>query len=203
VLYSCKKKANELVVRGKIFDPNTNAYVEGAKVKLLASKVESGIYNSNYTEVSSVLTDSDGNFSFDFTEAKVAGYRITVTKDRYFGYSEDINSDQIVSGTAFSPTYSIYPEGYVKLEIENFVSYDSLDNVTYSFTSGYTECDGCCDNTLFHGAGAAFHDTLICLTRGNQNVSVAWNVTKHNITTLHSDTFYCNAFDTVYYKINY
>lgn len=203
LLCSCKKKQHELVMQGRVYDPNTNAYVEGATVVLSASGIESGIFNSNYAEVATATTDASGNFTFNFTEDKVAGYRINVSKNRYFGYTEDINSDEIVSGTPYTPVYNIYPEGFVKLEVENFIAFDSSDHIIYSFSSGYAGCEGCCDNTLLHGYGSDFHDTLICMTHGNQQIGVTWSVTKNNLTTLHNGTFYCNAFDTVYYKINY
>ena len=83
-LSSCAKKERSIKVSGNIYDPALNQVVAGATVKLKAAKIESGVYNSNYTEVEKVTTDASGDFAMEVLVQKVSGYRFVVEKDDYF-----------------------------------------------------------------------------------------------------------------------
>lgn len=205
VVISCKKDDKNIIkVEGKIYDPNTKEYVEGAKVVLAASKLSSGgIFSSGYENIVTMTTDASGTFACEFKEDKYAGYRITITKDHYFGYTKDLTTSEIVAGTTFSPTYSIYPECFIRMEIHNEYPESSNDHVSYSFTSGYSTCSDCCDNTVYHGSGMTYADTIFCKTYGNQDVTLSYNVTKSGSTILHKITHFCPAFDTTNFMVAY
>ncbi len=202
---SCKKDSKNIIrVEGKVHDPNTNEYVAGANVVLAASKLTSGgIFSSGYEDIATMTTDASGSFSCEFKEEKFSGYRITISKDHYFGYSEDLTTSDLVAGNTFSPTYSIYPECFINMQVRNLIPEDTNDHISYSFSSGWISCYECCDNTLFHGYGLYYSDTIICRTYGNQNVTVTYNVTKGGNTLLHTLNHYCNAFDTTKFIISY
>ncbi|HNW71093.1 MAG TPA: hypothetical protein PKI01_11865 [Bacteroidales bacterium] len=205
LLISCDKdKKNSIHIEGKIFDPNTSEYVEDAEVIIAASKLSSGgIFSSGYEDIASTSTDANGTFIFDFSEDKFAGYQIRVSKPDYFGLIKDIPTSDIQAGITFSPTYNIYPIGYINLKIRNVMPYDTNDLVSYSYTSGYLSGYDCCDNTLIQGHGLFFADTVFCKTHGNQNVAVTYNVTKNGTTHIYTQTKYCSAFDTTYFIIDY
>jgi len=202
---SCDKdKKNSIHVEGKIYDPNTSEYVEGAEVIIAASKLSSGgIFSSGYEDIASTATDANGTFVFDFTEDKFAGYQIRVSKPLYFSLIKDIPTADIQPGITFSPTYNMYPVGYINLKIRNAIPSDTNDFVSYSFTSGYLSGYNCCDNTLLQGHGIFFADTVFCKTYGNQNVTVTYNVSKNGTTHVYTQTKYCSAFDTTYFIIDY
>jgi hypothetical protein len=185
-------------------DPNTNVNVEGVSVVLSGSKLSSGgIFSSGYADIVSMTTDASGAFSCQFKEDKYAGYRITISKDHYFGYTQDLTTSDLVAGNTFSPTYSIYPECFIRMEVRNIIPFDSNDHILFGFTTGSVSCYECCDNTLYHGYGMNYEDNIICKTHGNQNVTLTYNVTKQGITTLHTITHYCAAFDTTKFNVNY
>lgn len=202
---SCDKdNKNSIHVEGKIYDPNTSVYVGGAEVIIAASKLSSGgIFSSGYEDIASSVTDANGTFVFDFTEDKFAGYQIRVSKPQYFSLIKDIPTTDIQPGITFSPTFNMYPIGYINLKIRNALPYDTNDFVTYSFTSGYLGGSDCCNNTIIQGHGIFFADTLFCKTYGNQNVTVTYNVSKNGTTHVYTQTKYCSAFDTTNFIIDY
>lgn len=202
---SCKKDDKNIIkIAGKVLDPNTNAYVSGAKVFLYASKLQSGgIFSSGYEEISVMTTDLEGNFVTEFKEEKFSGYKIYISKQNFFSFSKELTTEDIVPGTVFSPVFNLYPECYIKLMIKNIAPADSNDHVIYWFSSGWNACYECCDNTYYHGYGMNFSDTIHCKTYGNQNVTVTYNVTKTGNTTINTMTHFCPAFDTTEFGIYY
>jgi len=202
---SCDKdKKNSIHVEGKIYDPNTVSYVEGAEVIIAASKLSSGgIFSSGYEDIATTTTDANGTFIFDFMEDKFAGYQIRVAKSQYFSFIKDVSTSEIQPGITFSPTYNIYPVGYISLKIRNALPYDTNDFVSYSFTSGYLNGYDCCGNTISQGHGLFFADTVFCKTHGNQDVTLTYNVTKDGSTHIYTQTLYCSALDTTYFNIDY
>jgi len=205
IFISCKKDSKNLItVSGKIIDPNTNVSIEGARVVLSGNKLSSGgIYSSGYTEIASMMTDASGAFSCNFKEDKYSGYRITVSKDRYFGYTVDLTTDDLLPGNTFSPVYSIYPECFIRVEVQNVMPQNSNDHISYSFTSGAVSCYECCDNSMYNGYGMDYTQTFICKTHGNQNVVLSYNVTKGVTTMLYTINHYCPAYDTTAFIVNY
>jgi hypothetical protein len=201
---SCKKDKNIIRIEGKIFDPNTNEYVSGANVVLAASKLSSGgIFSSGYEDIVTMTTDASGIFTCEFKEEKFSGYQITISKDHYFGLIKELTTSDIVAGNTFSPTYSIFPECFIRMEVRNIVPVDTNDRIYYSFTGGWVSCYECCDNTLHQGSGMYYSDTTLCRTYGNQNVTLSYNVTKSGTTILHTITHYCSAFDTTNFIVSY
>jgi hypothetical protein len=205
ICISCRKDSKNIIrVEGKVHDPNTNVYVGGANVVLSASKLSSGgIFSSGYEDIASMTTDASGNFSTEFKEDKYSGYRIIITKDHYFGYTIELKTSDLAGGSTFSPTYSIYPECFIRMDVKNIAPEDTNDHVSYQFSSGWVSCNECCDNNLYHGHGPYYSDTIICRTYGNQNVTVSYNVTKSGMTKLYTLTHYCNAFDTTKFIVSY
>jgi len=203
-LESCDKDKNIIHIEGKVYDPNTAAYVGDAQVTIAASKLSSGgIFSAGYADIGTTVTDANGNFIFDFEEEKFGGFQMRVEKNNYFSTFKEIAATEIVAGTTYSPTITIFPVCFIDLKIRNAMPYDTNDLVFYSFTSGFLNGSECCGNTITYGHGLYYADTVICKTHGNQNVTLSYNVRKEGITTLHTQTLYCTAFDTTHFIIDY
>ncbi len=203
-LVACKKDKNTIHIEGKVYDPNTAAYVSDARVTIAASKLSSGgIFSAGYADIATAVSDAGGNFVFTFEEEKFGGFQIRVEKENYFSTFKEISTSEIVAGTTYTPTLNILPVCFIDLKIRNAAPYDTNDLVFYSFTSGFLNGSGCCGNTITYGHGLYYADTVLCKTHGNQNVTLSYNVRKEGITTLHTKTLYCTAFDTTYFVIDY
>jgi hypothetical protein len=200
----CKKKQNKISIRGYLFDPKQNISVAGALVTISSSKISSGVYNSNYQDIATTTTDASGNFSFDFTEAATSGYRFYIRKDKYFDYTVDVSADDITHEQAYTPTFNLYPEAYLKLEVKNTTPYDSADFISFRMTTGFLECYQCCTNTIFKGYGETYDTIMKCKTYGSSTVTLNWTVTKNALPPInHNQNVYCTPYDTTFYQISY
>jgi hypothetical protein len=200
---SCKKDEKKVTFSGTIVDFYTDTPISGAQITLASKKIESGVYNSNFQDITTIISDGNGQFSIDSKYEAVVAYRIYVKKDKYFDNSTEINSNSVSEGTNYNANYSIAPEAYIKLHIKNITPYDSLDVISYSYKNLQPGCIDCCNNTVFQGVGKFFETTIKCKTFGNKNNKVEWNVTKNGFTILHSQDVFCTPLDTTNFEILY
>jgi hypothetical protein len=200
---SCKKNKNTITINGKIYDPNAGTYISGASITISSSKVSSGFYNSNYTDIATTTTDANGAFTFEFEQEKSAGYRFYITKDNYFDNTIDIPDADIQPENVYAPTFEFYPEGYLKLHVKNSSPYNADDYIGYYYDITNINCVDCCTNTVFKGYGKTYDTTYTCKAYGNNNVQVNWHVTKFGMDVAYADTIFCAPFDTTFFEILY
>lgn len=201
--YSCKKDKNKITINGAVYDPDIKTYVSNAHVTISSIRISSGVYNSNYTDIATTITDGSGNFSFEFDKEKSAAYRFYIFKDNYFDNTIDIPDADIVPGTPYAPVFNIHPKAYLKLHVKNSAPWDSDDFIAYFYTSGYLSCYECCSNIMHKGYGQFYDTTSKCKTYGSQNVTINWHVTKMGIDIVYADTVFCTPFDTTFHEILY
>jgi len=183
-------------------DSNQQIAVANAEVTFWASRIQNGTYNPNYTALLTTYSDASGNYSFQITKEKDAGYRITVNKAKYFGLTTDISVEGLPSGT-HNLSYSIYPEAYFKLIVKNYSFIDNSDFISYWFSNTQPNGINCCDNTPVNFTGQFYEDTVKCRTYGGQTMTVKWVVRKAGSTTPFESSVYCTPFDTTVFKLNY
>lgn len=200
---SCKKHKNIITINGHIYDPYSGLYVSSADVTISSCTINSGFYNSNYTDIATTSTDANGAFSFEFEQEKSSGYRFYIYKDHYFDNTIDIPESNIQPENIYAPTFEIYPSAYIKLHVKNNSPYDDNDFIAYSYDVGNAGCIDCCTNTVLKGYGKTYDSTYKCKTFGSKDVLINWHVTKWSIDMAYSDTVYCTPFDTTYYEILY
>jgi len=201
--FSCNKDDNKtLTVSGRITDANQQIAVADAEVSFWASRLQNGTYNPNLTNLLTVNTDANGNYSFTVTKEKDALYRITVSKSKYFGLSNDINVDDLAAGSHIL-NYSILPEAFIKLHVKNVNFYDNSDFIGYSFASQQPVGINCCNNQPTIGLGFAYENTLFCKTFGAQKIKIEWTVKKNQINSVHDTMIYCVPFDTTKFDLIY
>ncbi len=203
-LYSCRKnKAQEIVIYGNVYDPNTNMAVSNATVRLMVTSFSGSIYTSGYSDLIVTTTDESGNFVMEFLSQQTDNYKIRISAFGYFMESYIEDAELINNAASHSLQYNLYPEAYIRLFVRNTNPFDSLDMISYYYTSALPACNDCCNNTVFKGFGENFTDTILCRLYGNQDVELQWNVTKNNQTTIQTEQIYCPASDTTEYTILY
>lgn len=201
--YSCKKDKNKIEINGRVYDPNSGTYLANATVTISSSRISSGFYNSNYSDITSAVTDANGNFTLEFEREKSSGYRFFIRKDKYFDVITDVPDADIVPGTIYTPTFELLPEGFIRLHVKNNQPWNSADFVAFSYNSGNISCYQCCNSVINKGYGMTFDTTTFCKTSGNHNVIINWHYTKMGTDVAFSDTIFCPQFDTAYYEILY
>lgn len=200
---SCKKNKNIINISGHIYDPYINTYVSGAHITVSSSKVSSGFYNSNFTDIATTTTDANGLFQFEFEQEKSSAYRFHLNLDNYFDRTIDVPEADIQPENVYSPTFDLYPIGYLKLHVKNATPYDTSDFIAYSYDIDNINCVDCCSNTTIKGYGKTYDVTSKCKTYGSKNVAINWHVTKFGIDVAYSDSIFCVPFDTTYFEILY
>ena len=202
-LSSCAKKERSIKVSGNIYDPALNQAVAGATVKLKAAKIESGVYNSNYTEIEKVTTDASGNFTMDITVQKVSGYRFVVEKDDYFELEEDVNTDDFEKNNNYTANFQIYPKASIRLTVKNTSPQGMDDEIKYRYTNIEGSCKTCCNNNTITGTGPTYSADNECDVRGEKWIYINWVVTKNGNQHLFSDSIHVEAFKKSTYNIDY
>lgn len=203
---TCKKDNTfKVTLSGNVFAPNQNQGVANATVVLSASLITSGTYNSNYNQVGSTFTDGSGNYSFATSiDGKPVGLRVAVVKQGYFSNSVDLSPTLFENGNSYTQNFNIYSEGFLTLNVNNVSPNDSTDRITYYYTTqSPLFCSQCCSDNQITGAGTSYHSTTTCKTFGDQWTKIVWTVIKFGNMNLHTDSVFCNAFDTAQYTINY
>ena len=202
-MWACKKEQAKIIFKGTVNDPNLHQPVANARVTLSSSSVSNGFYNPNYNDIATTTTLSDGSFSFEFDKQKSAGYRVYISKDNYFDNTIDIPESDITAGSAYTPTYALYPAGFITLHVKNVSPFDTTDMIAYSFSSVQTSCFQCCSNATVKGYGTHYETTSSCRTYGANYVRINWHVFKFGSDVSYSDSVYCTPFDTTYYQLLY
>mgnify|MGYP000973390758 CR=1 FL=1 len=204
IFTSCRKDNNEVFhLSGTITDSKSGNGIEGAEIIFWSSKIQSGVFNSNYETIAVLTTDYKGSYSVDIKNEKVIGYKVSISKFNYFSYEEDISAESFLPDKSYVLNYSINPAGYIKLRAVNTNPYDSNDFISYRFISGYMNCMYCCNNVANKGYGENFDSTFVCKTIGGSKPVISWNVIKNGQSVINSAEINCPVFDTVYFVISY
>jgi hypothetical protein len=200
---ACKKHKNVITINGQVYDPYISTYLSGANVTISSSKLSSGFFNSNYTDIATTTTDANGSFSFEFDQEKSAGYRFYIAKENYFDLTVDVPDADIQPENIYTTTFNLYPAAYLKLHVKNTNPHDSTDLIAYSYNIDNISCAECCSNTITKGYGKTYDVTSKCKTYGSRDVQINWHVDKWNLDVAYSDTVFCAPFDTTFFEILY
>jgi hypothetical protein len=203
VLTSCKKNKDEIEISGRVFDSSNNQYLADAKVKLGGNGVQSGVYTPGFTDIASVQTDANGNFSFTVKKDKSDSFRLTVSKDQYFPQVFEFSSAVFSQSSTFTKDIEMPATGTLQVRIRNAYPDDYDDKIVFYFSNSDLVCLECCTNTHRTGNGPTFDTTITCKFYGNSNIVLLRSVTKNQQTNVYFDSLYCPSFSTAEYEILY
>ncbi len=203
LFYSCKKDEDKIIISGKVIDPNQNISVQNVKVELLAQKIESGTWSTNYSLLETDNTVNEGEFYFSIAPIKVSNYRLTFAKENYFNLSVEISPDEVTKNEAYHKTYNVYSEAYLKVHIKNVLPGSPEDYMFYQIKNGTLDCYNCCSDTISEFDGNNVDVTTVCKTYGHQYILIEWNVKENTSLHHYSENVFCNAFDTTSFDIFY
>jgi hypothetical protein len=202
-LGACKKDVKTYSIAGAVSDPQLHSKVSSAKVSLKASKVQSGVYNPNYVEIDSYTTSSDGKFSFSVKHDNVSGYRIDITKNKYFDASIDLKTENVQNNGLTNISLDLIPIGEITLIVKNTTPQTADDNIKFRFSNVAVQGKDCWTNSATEGIGPSYNLTKTGKVSGNKEMYLEWIVTKKGNQHIYKDTIWSEAFKTVTYHINY
>lgn len=193
-LGACKKKDITYTVEGTITDATFGQPLAGATVSLY--EVPAG--GATPTDlVATVVTGSDGRYSFEIKRDKIESYQIDISKNLYFGTSKSFHADDLSTKETNTFTHSVTAMSWVKLR---FVNTDADQDLKYIRQEGKTGCAECCTETeqFFYG----ITDTSVyCINDGNTTYGYYyWVLNTANNGPMSVTTI---PFDTVELVLNY
>lgn len=203
ILACNKNESEQYIISGKVYDPNLSLNVDQVSVVLSAQKVESGSYNSNYSEISRMSTAADGLFSFMFKNDYYASFKLSFEKSGYFPEEVVINPEDVTKGEDYSKTYSMYPEAYFRLVVQNNNPFDALDVITYHLSGEFNDCMQCCGNGQVVYEGEQVNYESVCRVYGNTSIDLNYIITKDHQQQSGFKNIFCTAFDTTSYYLLY
>jgi hypothetical protein len=199
---SCKKD-NNLIIKGKVYDPNLKKYLSEVNIILKGNGVVSGVYTQGFQQIASVVTDIDGCFSVEIEKDRSDKFILIFSKDSYFSKEYEFSASVFNINNTFEKDFEIMPLGYVNVHLYNEYPFDSEDKVVYYFTNTQEECMDCCVNNSSIGMGEVYDTNFTCKFYGNSYIYFARSVTKDSNTNVYIDSLYCKAFSTETYDIPY
>ena len=202
-LNSCEKEVQKYDVSGKIYDPKLDKDVSGAEIVLRGSKIQSGVYNSNYVDLQSTTSASDGTFEFQIPEETVSGYRFYINKKDYFDQLIDVETGDIQNNSGFNLDVNLIPIAYLKLSVKNTTPIGADDEIHIRFKNVDVQCKDCWNKGTISGFGPTYSYNRTAQTSGEHDLLIEWIVKKGGQQHIYSDTIFTKAFQTVSYNINY
>jgi len=196
-LLGCKKDPIQFKIAGKINDTSFNTGLSGASVAIY--QVLAG--TTKKVLVTTVTTDSDGNYTVAFNRDQVEKYYIDCSKDNYFSTEKLVYFSDLTTDKTNTVNIDIEAIATVNWVIKNQPPAQATDIFQIQKLNGKTDCDACCVNKIYEYDGASINETLTCQTKGNTYLKFIKIDKQLNSSTL--DSIYCPAFQSVNYPVNY
>ncbi|MFO7723364.1 MAG: carboxypeptidase-like regulatory domain-containing protein [Bacteroidales bacterium] len=199
----CKKEEDKIIIEGIVNDPAQSIPVEGADVFLYGKVFEGGMFNPDPSVIAYAVTGTDGKFLININQVKASDFEIRVEKPHYFPFMEVLDNNEIAAGKTYKPAYTLNPEGWLKLRVQNINPYSSADLIAYKIESDNPSCSSCCNSNYVQGQGTLYDATSTCRSKGGKEVLIIYNVHKAGNSKIDSATVLLPVFDTAYYHLQY
>jgi hypothetical protein len=200
LVISCNKDTIKYSFSGIVTETAEKGPLAEATVQLYQTPFNNSLTSNNYELAGGTTTAVNGSYQFSIDREKVTSFRLDVTKDNYFDYSNEMSSDDISSEkeNIFNP--QLDAKSWIRFDIENVVPANASDELTlllYNYREG---CDGCATNDYNYLNGTIDTNLTYVSTAGAYFKFMIINVTTSQ-TAL--DSIYMTPFDTTVYQFNY
>ncbi len=203
VLFSCKKKEEDYLISGTVFNPELNQSVSQMQISLWGTTVSNGSIQNQFSQLASVQTASDGSFSFKFKKSVYSALKLVLYRSDYFQQETAINPDNLSPGKEYKMTIQSHALGWIKTTIQNTGTQHDADNVYYKLSLPYTSCTTCCNTSAQNFSGASVNTSWTCNVYGGSKITIQWIYTYNTINQSHFDTLLVPVNDTLAYPIFY
>ena len=192
---SCKKGKANFTLKGVLTDETFNTPFANAEVKLYSVPVAT----SQQILIGSLITGSDGSYTFTFPRDKMEKYILVATKDNYF----EINGTVLFSSLSITEdnvrNYGTTAMSWARLVFLNN-SPLANDHMRYIKQDGKSGCMECCPITQQDYYGA-LDTSIYCVNDANTNYSYYYWIIGTSNQGLKSA--YTTPFDTIDIVLNY
>jgi hypothetical protein len=203
VMAGCKKDDDKIMIEGTVTDPAQGIAVEGVEVYLYGKVFDGGMFNPDPSVIGYAVTGADGKFLIKIGQVKASDFEMRLDKPHYFSFTEKLTNNEISSGKTYKPAYSLHPEGWLQLRVQNTNPYSSADLIAYKIESDNPSCSSCCNSNYIQGQGTLYDGITTCRSKGGKDVLIIYNVHKAGNSKIDSATVLLPVFDTAYYHLIY
>jgi hypothetical protein len=204
IAVACKKTINlNRNWEGYVFDKNTGNSVAGAIVKIKASIVSSGVFNSSLQPIATVTTDNNGFYSFEYERNNFAEIVAEVNKPNYFVYTQELEINEIADNKNVQQNFTVTPRAWIRVQIEHQGNGVDQINLNYRNLTVYRDCLNCCKNDNLNFSNENVNHSSICTSEGNLFHRYRTLTTVNGQKTELIDSVYLTAGDTTLIDIVY
>ena len=207
LIFSCHKPEDNPIPKDKV------PYGDGSRTKIEGRVLEYGTLKpipnalvvleeefhmpftggGKYYPIDSTYTDSDGYYIYDFKHIDKLddyyfSYQVKVLAPKYFD-----NNSRMENGYAHRSDIILDPYAWIKVHVKNVNPFDENDELRTGSPKG--------GGGVFIGIN--MDATEIQNKFGNRKIELLWVVIKNKIQSIHKDSLYLPAHDTIDYEIFY
>jgi len=202
-IFSCRREENrEITVNGQVINRITGQPIPNVKVKLYNCE-NSSFYIGTCNTVSTVYTDMNGRFTFQYTKNPGRYYSCELNENNYYSSNPDYginNRVELSSNSAQTIQLNAAPNCGIKLKIYNTSCFDTNDHF---ILFRQNQISNFYWGSPFEMNACTSHEGLSFGAFPMGNYYFHWQVTKNSVTQDFYDTLYLNAFQDTIYTINY
>ncbi|MDD4644417.1 MAG: hypothetical protein PHY99_00345 [Bacteroidales bacterium] len=194
-LSGCHKE-DIAVITGVVKDTHLVIPVDKVKVELWTQHIEEGVFLANYVLEGSVITVTDGAFSFNLTKKNYTGIRLKISKEGYYECVSELDPEIVKNGQRSDESYFLLAKAWLRIHVKNSEPFNSSDFFEFRIMNSYSSCETCCKETSYQFIGLHVDEDFECQNSGNRNIYIQSSNRKNNTQTIKTDTIYVKGFDT-------
>lgn len=191
---ACKKGTAEFKVTGTITDLTFNQPLRNAGIKVIKTAADSGIES----HITTVYTDSEGNYSFTVPRDRFVSFNMTVEKEGYFPVDKTVNFNQLTLKGDNIINLSTTGKSWVKIRLLHTASSDTKMEIIR--TKGKSACSECCPSGYQQFTGI-IDTAFYCIN--DANTEYQFTYLQHQSTVSGTKSAYTNFMDTVELLLQY
>ncbi|PZE17857.1 hypothetical protein DNU06_04355 [Putridiphycobacter roseus] len=195
----CKKEAILYKIEGNVSDQISNGPIPNLNIQLFQRVYQSGVLNNNYTYLTEVTADDNGNYAFEFERTLIYDIKLVIEDTKYYTKEVIIEQQDLSTEDVNMVNLGVEAKGWLKMILNN--NYVSPDEQLNIFKTGFkTDCEACCTigNTTFYETGDT---SLTCAVTGGSTVKIVYG--EATAGSSFTEEIECVRFDTTFFTINY
>ncbi|HBB90519.1 MAG: hypothetical protein A2X22_04285 [Bacteroidetes bacterium GWF2_49_14] len=202
LLTACKKE-EQIVISGRIADPNMGIPVAGVRVEIWTQHIESGIFVANFTLDGSILTGTDGRFSFSLGSKSYTDIKLIFSREGYFGWESPLNMESVKKNHGIDADFEMIPKATIEIHVLNSEPFDNKDYFEFRILNAFTTCEECCKGEKYQFFGEPIDQVLTCISAGHQDLIIQGLKRKNGEEIVINQSIFLKEFETTVIHLNY
>lgn len=201
-LISCDQDTQQIVIQGKLSDPDQGIAVSGAEITLKVIEMANGSWSQNYITKASTTSGEDGSYFFEIPFFYTISYKLEISKSNYFHETIELEENEFDNHSC-TRDITLHPKASLKIHLKNDFPFNNQDNIRYRIVNWNPPYEDCCPSTYTEFTGMNIDETVECTVIGSRTYTIEYTYTRNNNTNAGLKTVFCEAFQTNSVEINF